>query len=148
MKNILLFICLLCFSLSATAQKKDKCSKEEFRAKKTAYLKEKANLTDEEAMKFFPLYFQLEDLKKDINGKAWAKARKGMNPEPTEKEYEDIANFYVNAEIQAAELDKEYLEKFKTVLSAKKIYMVIRAEIKFNRNMLKIIHPDKNKKNK
>ena len=129
MKNILLFICLLCFSLSATAQKKDKCSKEEFRAKKTAYLKEKANLTDEEAMKFFPLYFQLEDLKKDINGKAWA-------------------NFYVNAEIQDAELDKEYLEKFKTVLSAKKIYMVIRAEIKFNRNMLKIIHPDKNKKNK
>lgn len=146
MKNIILFICLFCLGLPAMAQKQDKCSKEEFRAKKEAYLKETAGLTDEEAKEFFPLYFQLEDLKKDIKGKIWTKARKGKKPGTTEEEYEDIVDDFVNIQIQAAELDKEYLEKFKNVLSSKKIYMVLRAEIKFNRNILKIIHPDKDKK--
>lgn len=146
MKNILLFICLFSLSLPILAQKKDKCSQEEFRSKKEAYLKEKAGLTDEEAQAFFPLYFQLEDLKKDINGKAWKKARKGRKSQTTEEEYKDIVDTFVNVQIQAAALDKEYLEKFKKVLSSQKIYMVFYAEIKFNRNMLKIIHPEKEKK--
>lgn len=146
MKNILLFLFIWSITLPLAAQNKEKCSKQEFRAKKEAYLKEKAELTDEEAQKFFPLYFQLEDLKKDVNGKAWTKARKGKDSETTEEEYTDIINTFVNVQVQAAALDKEYLEKFKTILSAKKIYMVFRAEIKFNRNMLKIIHPDKEKK--
>ena len=128
------------------AQNKGKYSKQEFRAKKEAYLKEKAGLTDQEAKEFFPLYFQLEDLKKDVNRKAWAKARTGENPNTTEEEYENIIDTYFNVQVQAAALDKEYIEKFRTVLSAKKIYMIYRAEIKFNRNMLKILHPQTDKK--
>ena len=83
---------------------------------------------------------------KDVNGKAWAKARTGENPNTTEEEYENIINTYFNVQVQAAALDKEYIEKFRTVLSAKKIYMIYRAEIKFNRNMLKIMHPQTDKK--
>ena len=49
---ILIAACMLC--MPATAQKK---SKEEFRAKKQAYMAEKAGLTKEESEKFFPLYF-------------------------------------------------------------------------------------------
>ena len=36
-------------------------SREEFRAKQQAFLTEKAGLTREEAAKFFPLYFEMQD---------------------------------------------------------------------------------------
>ena len=54
---------------------------------------------------------------------------------------QDISvSFYeLTAEEQNCRLDKEYLKKYQSVLSNRKIYMVLRAEIKFNRNMLKII---------
>lgn len=146
MKHIISLLLIGCLSISLMAQNKGKYSKQEFRAKKEAYLKEKAGLTDQEAKEFFPLYFQLEDLKKDVNRKAWAKARTGENPNTTEEEYENIIDTYLNVQVQAAALDKEYIEKFRTVLSAKKIYMIYRAEIKFNRNMLKIMHPQTDKK--
>ena len=58
----LLFI--LCLTLSVQAQKKPGFSKEEFRAKQEAYLTQKAELTAEEAGKFFPIYFELQDRKK------------------------------------------------------------------------------------
>ena len=146
MKHIISLLLIGCLSISLMAQNKEKYSKQELRDKKEAYLKEKAGLTDQEAKEFFPLYFQLEDLKKDVNGKAWAKARTGENPNTTEEEYENIIDTYFNVQVQAAALDKEYIEKFRTVLSAKKIYMIYRAEIKFNRNMLKIMHTQTDKK--
>ena len=71
--------------------------------------------------------------------KAWKKARVGKDPQTTEVQYEDILNGFIDAEEQNCRLDKEYLKKYQSVLSNRKIYMVLRAEIKFNRNMLKII---------
>ena len=146
MKRHYLFILLtfLCISLHAQKQGKS-CSEEEFRAKKQAYLTEQAGLTQEEAAKFFPIYYELQALKKDVNRKAWKNAREGKNPETTEAQYEDILNGFIDAEEQNCNLDKEYLKKYQSVLSNKKIYMVLRAEIKFNRNMLKIIQTPKKK---
>ena len=142
--SLLLILTMLCLSVQAQ-KSKDKCSEEEFRAKKQAYLTEQAGLTKEEAAKFFPIYYELQALKKDINQKVWKKAQKGKDPQTTEEEYEYILENFIQAEEQNTELDKEYLKKYQTVLSNKKIYMVLRAEIKFNRNMLKIIQTPKNK---
>lgn len=132
-----LILTILCLSVNAQKQSKP-CSEEEFRAKKQAYMTEQANLTEEEAAKFFPIYFELQSLKKDINRKAWKKGREDKNPQTTEAEYEEILKNFIDAEEQNWRLDKEYLEKYRTILSNKKIYMVLRTEISFNRNMLKI----------
>ena len=140
MKRHYLFILLTFLCISLHAQKQGKgCSEEEFRAKKQAYLTEQAGLTQEEAAKFFPIYYELQALKKEINQKAWKAAKKGKEPQTTEAEYEAILNGFIDAEAQNGELDKEYLKKYQSVLTNKKIYMVLRAEIKFNRNMLKIM---------
>lgn len=129
---------VLCLSVHGQ-QKKEKCSKEEFQAKKEAYISKQAGLTEEEAAKFFPIYYELQKKKKEINGVAWKNAKKGKEPQTTEKEYEDILNGFIIAEEQNIALDKEYLKKYQEVLSNKKIYMVLRADIKFHRNMLKIL---------
>ena len=46
-------------------------SPDEFRAKQKAYITEKAGLTKEEAAKFFPVYFEVQDRKKQLNDEAW-----------------------------------------------------------------------------
>ena len=141
-RYLFLFLSFLCLNLNAQKQS-NQCSEEEFRAKKQAYITEQAGLTEEEAAKFFPIYFELQSLKRDINRKAWKEGRKGKNPQTTEAEYEEILNGFIETGIQNSQLDKEYLKKYQSILSNKKIYMVLHAEIKFNRNMVKIMQAPK-----
>ena len=134
---ILLMACL--FFLPASAQKKDKCHETEFRAKKQAYMAKKADLTQEETEKFFPLYFEFQDKKKEINKGAWGNAKKGIKPETSEEQYEEIIDNYFDDQERIARLEKEYIKRYREILSNKKIYMLYWAEIKFSRNMLKIL---------
>lgn len=134
---ILIVACILC--LPATAQNKSKYSKSEFRAKKQAYMAEKAGLTEEESEKFFPLYFEFQDKKKEINKDAWGTAKKGIKPDTTDQEYKEIIDNFFTDQEAIAKLEREYIEKYRKVLSDKNIYMLYWAEIKFSRNMLKIL---------
>lgn len=145
MKKYYLFLFLTILCISVHAQKKANYSEEEFRTKKQAYLTEQAGLTKDEATKFFPLYFELQALKKETNKKAWQKAHQGKDPQTTEEEYEDILKGLIEAEEETSRLDKEYMKKYQKVLSNKKIYQVLIAEIKFNRNMVKIMQTSKQK---
>lgn len=144
---ILLIVISISISMQAQDKKKTGFSKEEFRARQEAFLTEKAELTKEEAAKFFPIYFELQDRKKAVNDEGWKQVRKGKDPKTTEAEYAEIVDNIVKARIQSDKLDLEYLQKFKKILSAKKIYKLQRAEMKFHRNILKIMHqPQKDNK--
>lgn len=137
---LLTIICALCTISQAQDKKRPGFSKEEFRARQEAYLTEKAELTREEAARFFPLYFELQDRKKKLTDESWEQARKGKNPDTTEEEYSRIIEIVVEARIEADRLDLEYLQKYKEILSSKKIYRLQRAETKFHRDLLKIMH--------
>lgn len=134
---IILFAWLFC--LPTMAQKKNKSNEAEFRAKQQTYMAQKAGLTQEEADKFFPLYFEFQDKKKEINKRAWKDAKQGKAPETTNEEYENIINKFFDDQEAIVKLEKEYINKYRTVLSDKKIYMIYWAEIKFSKNMLKIL---------
>ena len=143
---ITLVACLFC--VSTFAQKKSQTSETEFRAKQQAYMSQKAGLSPEESKQFFPLYFEFQDKKKEINKEAWGIAKQGKKPGTTEAEYKEIIDtFFDNQEI-IAKLEKEYIKKYRKFLSEKKIYMVYWAERKFSRNMMKILQEmdDKEKK--
>lgn len=142
---ILLIVISISISMQAQDKKKTGFSKEEFRARQEAFLTEKAELTKEEAAKFFPIYFELQDRKKAVNDEGWKQVRKGKDPKTTEAEYAEIVDNIVKARIQSDKLDLEYLQKFKKILSAKKIYKLQRAEMKFHRNILKIMHQPQKK---
>lgn len=112
-------------------------SREEFRAKQKAFITEKAGLTKEEAAKFFPVYFELQDRKKKLNDESWELIHKGKNDKTTEAQYEEIIEKVSDNRIAADRLDRSYLDKFKKILSNKKIYLVQRAEMRFHREMIK-----------
>ena len=141
----LLIISCISISIQAQDRKKSGFTKEEFRSRQEAYLMQKAAITQEEAAKFFPIYFELQDRKKAVNDKAWEQARKGKDPQTTDAEYEQIIEGIAKARIEADKLDLEYLQRFKKILSPKKIYKLQRAEVRFHRDILKIMHKSQKK---
>lgn len=147
MKPILIALSFICLCLPLSAQKDGTCSHSDFMKKKQAYLAEKAGLTQQEAADFFPIYFKLQQLKKENNEAAWQIAKKvNKDKQATESDYEKAIKAFIEADQKNAELEKTYLEKGSKIIPASKIFKIIRAEIMFNRNMLKIIHPKQNEK--
>lgn len=115
-------------------------SKEEFRSRQQEFITRRAGLTQEEAQKFFPLYFELQDKKGKLNRKAWQNMRQGKDPNTTEAEYARIVEDMIQARITNDKLDLEYVRKYKKFLSAKKIYDIQKAEMRFHRELLKSAH--------
>lgn len=139
MNRLIIIMTLFMAFLSAQAQGKKEClSKEQFREKQKQYFVDKAGLTKDEAAKFFPLYFELQDKKFSYNKEMWSKIRKtkeGKNI--TDAEYSRLTEDVIKTRITIDELELEYLRKYKKVLSPKKIYDIQRAEMKFSRELLK-----------
>ena len=137
---LLLMICAAAPLLRANAGCKQHLSPDEFRAKQKAFITEVAGLTNEEVAKFFPLYFELQDRKKQLNDEAWKLLRQGKGEKMTESQYEEIMEGVYDARIASDRLEKTYFEKFKKILSCKKIFLVQKAEMRFRRELLKGMH--------
>ncbi|MBQ8673057.1 MAG: hypothetical protein IJ511_03255 [Bacteroides sp.] len=115
-------------------------SEEEFRAKQKAFIMEVAGLTEEEAAKFFPVYFELQDRKKQLNDEAWKLLRQGKEENVSEERYAEILEQFHDARIAVDRLEKTYFEKFRKLISCKKLYQVKKAEMHFQRNLVKGMH--------
>lgn len=139
MKRALIWIVVLAFAplVWATGGCDQRLSKEEFRARQQAYITEKAGLTAAEAEDFFPLYFELQDRKHQLNDEAWKLMREGKKEGVTEARYDEIMESVYDARIAADRLEKSYYGKFKKILSNKKIYLVQQAEMRFHRELLR-----------
>lgn len=139
MKRALIWIMVLAFAplVWATGGCDQRLSKEEFRARQQAYITEKAGLTAAEAEDFFPLYFELQDRKHQLNDEAWKLMREGKKEGVTEARYDEIMESVYDARIAADRLEKSYYGKFKKILSSKKIYLVQQAEMRFHRELLR-----------
>ncbi len=138
-RALVLWIVVLAFAPLAWAMGgcDQRLSKDEFRARQQAYITEKAGLTPQEAEAFFPLYFELQDRKHQLNEEAWQLMREGKKENLTDDRYDEIMEGVYDARIASDRLEKTYYGKFKKILSSKKIYQVQRAEMRFHRELLK-----------
>lgn len=147
MKKLIILLIIVCGftpALRAVGSPNQHLSPKEFRAKQQqAFITEKAGLTQEEAAKFFPVYFELQDRKKQLNDEAWKLLRSGKDEKTTDTQYGEILEGVYDARIASDRLDKTYFEKFKKILSCKKIYLVQRAEMRFHRELLKGVRDNK-----
>lgn len=117
----------------------------EFKAKMQEFITRNAGLTDEEAAKFFPIYFKLQDAKRAINNKSWQLVHQGDSEDLTEAQYKSILDGIANNRISAEKLEKSYNYQFHKVISWKKILKVHRSEIKFNRHLIRQMRPQRDK---
>lgn len=113
-------------------------SPEEYRQRQQDFMIEKSGLTKEESDKFFPIYFELQQKKNEIN----AKSRQSVNTSSehgqlTDEDYTRMIDNLADAKLQTAKLEKEYLEKFKKVVPASKLLRLQIAETQFGSEMIK-----------
>lgn len=136
--SCLLFVWVLTGIASAqskeeTKEERDKRRKEhfeQFRAKRVAFITERVKLTSEEAEIFWPVCNELQEKKFELN-KPIREERRAIysaKKQLTEADYLKLINANADIKIKEAQLDKEYLEKFKKILSAEKIFKYQRAE--------------------
>lgn len=156
MRHIFIFIVWLCatfMTLPALGQQPQKeqqsktptegrLSKEAFRARQQAYITEKASLTVDEATRFFPLYFELQDRKQELNDASWKLMREARDKKKTlsESRYEEILETTYDNRLECDRLDKSYFAKFKKILSCQKLFHVHRAEMRFHRELVRDMH--------
>lgn len=145
---LLLNVFLFMLSLNSFAQnpdckmadKKD-CpqNNDKIKAQKVSFITAEINLTPVEAEKFWPIYNEMQNKKEDIN-KNFHKLNKSLKnsniDDLTDKQAEELANNEILHEQQLLDLKKEYHEKYKTILSSKKIAKLYLAEKKFNRYLI------------
>lgn len=147
-RYLLLIFCITC--LTAAAQRpqgthRPHMTHEEFQTKQKEYIIQHAGLTEEESATFFPLYYELQQKKHEINGRVWKQARAVPPHERTEEECNAMIDALADIKIECATLEKEYLAKFKTILPAKKLMRVQMAEDRFQRELLRNMHDRKHK---
>lgn len=140
MKKLIILLFLFSVSVSHAWGVEDndqRLTPDEFKAKQQAFITEDAGLTNEEANAFFPVYFELQDKKKDFNDRVWNLFRKGKDPKTTEAQYDEIISKIYDLRIASDKLEKSYFQRFKGILSFRKIYLIQRAEMRFHRELLK-----------
>ncbi|MBQ5896677.1 MAG: hypothetical protein IIW75_08970 [Bacteroidaceae bacterium] len=140
-RNILASLLLFVIALTASAQeqqnKRPHFSPEEFQAKQRAYITDKAGLSPEEAEAFFPLFFELQKKKFELE----RNARKDFKRQRGERMSEDECRKFVynmaDVKIEVAKLEREYTDKYLEVLPACKVRRVQHAENSFQRHLMK-----------
>lgn len=137
MKRILLLI-ILCSCINATfaqTKPKHKARKfdiESFKKKKADFIISEAGLTPSEASVFIPMMDELLQKKFELNRKVRKEARLlKNNQKASSDDYERYLSLVLESGIKEAELNKEYYQKFRKVLSPEKIYKYKEAETLF-----------------
>lgn len=139
MKNILAIAFLLCLPFIASAQRHEGRGKE-IEAYKSTYLKEKLELTPEEAKIFWPIYNAMQNEQSELRQerrKNMISFRKSTEIENlSDTEVESLIVNELNFKQKDLNIDRKYYNKFKSSLPIKTVGKYYRAEQTFKRELL------------
>ncbi|AMQ00263.1 hypothetical protein AY601_3397 [Pedobacter cryoconitis] len=139
MKHILAIALLSCIPFLASAQRSEGKSKE-IQAYKNTYLKEKLELTPEEAKIFWPIYSSMQSEQSELRQerrKNMISFRKSTEIENlSDTEVESLINNELNFKQKDLNIDRKYYNKLKSSLPIKTVGKYYRAEQTFKRELL------------
>jgi hypothetical protein len=129
-----LALLLMAFNIIANAQEDKIFSPAKFDAALQHFITTEAKLTQQEALKFFPVYREMQSMQRPL----FDRQRKLVSEQPQDeasslkaiRERDEI-------EIEMKRIQKTYHERFLELLPASKVYNVIKAEDHFYRNMFR-----------
>lgn len=147
MKKIFFYIFAACLMIQFTevnaqqSQPNKSFNREAFESKKNAFITAEMKLTPEEAAAFIPLCNELQQKKFEVSQKCRDKKRdicKKKNA--SSDEYNQAMDECLESRIKEAELEKEYYDKFRKVLTPEKLFKYKEAEMKFAKMFMKERH--------
>ncbi len=113
----------------------------ELRQYKRVYFTRELELSRDQQNEFYPLYEEMEDKISQINDEARMMEKRVADLEnATDLEYVTSAEASYNAKLREAETEKEYMEKFKTILTPKQLFKLKAVERQFSRELMKQHH--------
>lgn len=123
--------------------------REAFHAKRNAYITAEVGLTPEEASLFIPLCDELQRKMFEVGLDCRRLSREMKSKkQATDAEYLKAIDACLEVRINEAQLEKEYYEKFKKILSPEKLYKYRRADYKFAREFMRGNHHSKERNRK
>ncbi|MBL7835253.1 MAG: hypothetical protein JNK18_14945 [Cyclobacteriaceae bacterium] len=142
MKSIITFLLGIVFLTSAIAQDvedhvKDPKAQEKIRAARIAYITEKLGLTPAEAEKFWPIYNEFDQKRKELR----VQAKDLRRTQDANKPQEEIEKNAIAQQHQfrqkELDLEKDYSNRLLNVISAKKVMALPRTEKDFRDLLLR-----------
>lgn len=133
-RSVILLLCVFIlpvhfFILSAQNRQMNMA---DYEKRKKEYVTKEAGLTQDEAVKYFPLNNELTQKKFQLHKSHRDKVERIKdNSNISDDEYKKMLEDDVEVKLQEAALEKEYAAKFKKVLSPEKLYKAQQAERDF-----------------
>ncbi len=135
MRKLLLTCSCLVFCLCQVfADDQEKFSPEKFQAQMEQFITQEANLTSEEASKFFPLLREMYEKQRLVYDKIKKECRQRPSDEAGCKKVVLQRDLY---ELELKTIQQSYHKKFFNVLKPSKVYDVLKAEDRFHRKAFK-----------
>ncbi|WP_127141578.1 hypothetical protein [Flagellimonas marinaquae] len=105
---------------------------------KVAFITERVGLTSEEAQQFWPIYNEHEDTLEEIRRKERAELEGNMAraQDLSNNESERLLDRLLELQFEKQKVDQEFLSKLRTVIPAKKVLLLVKAEEDFKRQMI------------
>ena len=122
-------------------------NKQEFRQRMQEFITKEANLTQEEAKAFFPIYNEFKDKQRQIH-MSICKLKKNTPQDNDEKAYEKCLMEMAELNAQMAGLDSVYYKKICKAISAQKFFKILNIEDRMHRKMLQNYNKPRSRDNK
>jgi hypothetical protein len=135
--SLFMFVAVLSAGAQGNHKNRPHFSPEEFQAKQRAYITEKAELTQQEADAFFPLFFELQKKKFELEHNARKASRNQRKEQMSEEECRQFVYNMADVKVEIAKLEREYTDKYLAVLPPCKVRRVQHAEGSFQRDLMK-----------
>jgi Skp family chaperone for outer membrane proteins len=134
MKKIIFFFFLFALNLSAFSQNMRERVEEKIKIQRIAFITQRLSFTETEAQQFWPIFNEYTE--KLQQNRKQPKPDKPVD-ELDNVDVEKIVLAQFDREGRELELKKEYFQKFKKVISVKKIAKLYRAEKDFRGELVK-----------
>ena len=138
MKRHVILIIMICCGVPAIAQHgkmedmRDTRGRERIRAAHAAYVTQRLELTAEEAEKFWPVYREYNEKRRELR----QQVRDARRSDTDEKK---ILELDLSIKQQELDLEKEYMDRLQKIISAEKILKLRQAELDFRKLILRQI---------
>jgi hypothetical protein len=135
----LVFILLVFVTFSGL--KAQECNRREemrkkFEAHKVAFITQELDLTPEESQKFWPLYNEMNKKLKEAKRERMFRKKMFDVESKSDKEIIEKCDKILQAELNMALIKKDYFNRFKKILPAKKVFRLLHVERDFQRKLL------------
>ncbi|WP_210522031.1 hypothetical protein [Hymenobacter terricola] len=103
---------------------------------KIAFITTRVSLTQDQAQKFWPLYNEFSDRRRELN-RSGRLLRRDVTEGMTDQQIRENFNQAFTMRQQELNLEKEYFEKFQKVVSLRQVAQLFQAERDFTKEVIK-----------